>query len=98
MNQVFSDFPAPRQEASLDCGNLRGGQIAGVTPAALDELIHELRQPLSAIDSLAYYLELTCPEERVVAHARRIQSLVLQANHILERAPAPQEDLALEPC
>ncbi|MBV9404045.1 MAG: hypothetical protein JO211_01790 [Acidobacteriaceae bacterium] len=98
MNQVFSDFPAPRQEASLDCGNMRGGQIAGVTPAALNELLHDLRQPLSAIESLAYCLEITAPEERILAHARRIQGLIVEMNRILARAGVRDEQLALESC
>ena len=98
MNQFFSKLPVPRQEASLERGDLRGGQIAGVSPAALDELLHELRQPLSTMESLAYYLELTAQDDKVLTNARRIQGLVLEMNRILARASTRQEELALKTC
>lgn len=58
--------------------------------AELDELIHELRQPLSTIECLTYYLELICADSQTQAHLRHIQEMVLQANHILERASSRQ--------
>ena len=51
----------------------------------LSEFIHDLRQPLEVIETLAYYLELTSSDERVCAHLKKIQSMVLRANEILER-------------
>lgn len=98
MNEVFSKLSIPRKEASLSCGDLRGGQLAGVNPAALDELLHELRQPLSVIESLAYCLELTASEERVRAHLQRIQAMVGQVNGILERTCVCRENLAVKTC
>jgi signal transduction histidine kinase len=85
MNEVFSELSVPRKEVSLSCSNLRGGELAGANPVALDELAHELRQPLSVIESLAYFLELTAAEESTRAHLQRIQAMVVQANRILDR-------------
>ena len=57
-----------------------------LTPADLEELAHDLRQPLSTIECLTYYLELVCADVQTQSHLHRIQEMVLQANHILERA------------
>src|SRR5579871_1207756 len=47
-------------------------------------LAHELRQPLSTIESIAYYLTLILPEdEKVREQLDRIQSLVEQSNWML---------------
>ncbi len=71
-------------------------------PAAvvLETIAHELRQPLSAIESIAYYLSLVLPRDGGPAReqAGRLQQLVEQSNWILtsalqiaDRAPlAPQ--------
>ncbi len=61
--------------------------FAGVlsTPSAMDDLAHEVRQPLSVIESLAYYLEITSTDEKTRVHLQRIQAMVLQANLILKR-------------
>ena len=66
----------------------------------LETIAHELRQPLSAIESIAYYLSLVLPRDGGPAReqARRLQQLVEQSNWILtsalqlaDRAPlAPQ--------
>ena len=61
---------------------------------SFDEFVHEIRQPLGVIESLAYYLELTSTDEKVNAHLRRIQLMVLQVNRILERTSAPEGVLA----
>ncbi len=52
------------------------------------ELIHELRQPLSSIEAIAYYLEMTLPSEQVQArqYMRRLQELVDQSTAVLDRA------------
>ena len=51
----------------------------------LQTIAHELRQPLSAIESIAYYLSLALPRESRPARkqARRLQQLVEQSNWIL---------------
>jgi len=62
----------------------------------LEDFIHELRQPLGVIDSLAYYLELTATDEKSSLHLERIRAMVAQANRILERASAAEPELALD--
>ena len=52
---------------------------------ALETIAHELRQPLSAIESIAYYLTLVLPQDGSPgrAQAARLQELVEQSNWIL---------------
>jgi signal transduction histidine kinase len=58
-------------------------------PASSSEMLgliaHELRQPLSTIESIAYYLTLVLPrdDEKVHEHLLRLQQLVEQSNWIL---------------
>jgi len=54
----------------------------------LRELVHELRQPLSSIEAIAYYLEMTLPPGQVQArqHMTQLQELVAEATAILERS------------
>jgi signal transduction histidine kinase len=52
----------------------------------VEELAHELRQPLSAIESLAYYLEITTESEQTRGHLEQIRFLVDRANQILREA------------
>ena len=54
----------------------------------LEDLIHDLRQPLSAIESLTYYLGLVSTDMQTRMYLESIQKMVMQANHILERAVA----------
>ena len=53
----------------------------------LRELVHELRQPLSSIEAIAYYLEMTLPAGQVQArlYMSQLQRLVEETNTILER-------------
>ena len=62
----------------------------------LRELVHELRQPLSSIEAIAYYLEMTLPAAQVQArmHMTHLQRLVEEANAILER----REGMVRKPC
>ena len=48
-------------------------------------LAHELRQPLSSIESIAYHLSLVLPQadEKVQGSLERIRQLVEQSNEIL---------------
>jgi len=52
---------------------------------ALQMIAHELRQPLSTIGSIAYYLGLILPkgDNRAWEHVARLQQLVEQSNWIL---------------
>jgi len=61
---------------------------SSVTAVALETIAHELRQPLSAIESIAYYLSLVLPRDGGPAReqAGRLQQLVEQSNWILTSA------------
>ena len=54
-------------------------------------LVHELRQPLSSIEAIAYYLEMTLPAEQAQArqYMRTIQDLVAQASSLVHSAAVP---------
>ena len=66
--------------------------VEATSATARDEVvrdfIHDLRQPLSSIEAIAYYLEMTLPAEQLEArqYMRKLQQLVDQANTILHRA------------
>ena len=52
------------------------------------DLIHDLRQPLSSIEAIAYYLEMTLPPDLIQArlYMRRLQQLVDQTSAVLQDA------------
>ena len=54
------------------------------------DLIHDLRQPLSSIEAIAYYLEMTLPPEQIQArlYMRRLQQLVAETSSVLQDAAA----------
>ena len=54
----------------------------------LGTLAHELRQPLSNIEAIAYYLSMILPpgDAKIQAHLARIRELVEQSNWILSSA------------
>lgn len=54
----------------------------------LHDLVHDLRQPLSSIEAIAYYLEMTLPPGQCEAcqYMSQLQSLVAEAHAILERS------------
>ena len=91
-----SPFNALLQEASLAHADIPSRPLTGANPVFSDDLVHELRQPLGVIDSLAYYLELTATDEKSFCHLQRIRAMVAQTNHILERA-VEREEPCLEP-
>jgi hypothetical protein len=64
----------------------------GFHTTALEMLAHDLRQPLSTIDHLAYYLQLISDDPAISVHSQRIQELIEQANRILERAVAANSE------
>ena len=57
----------------------------------LHDLAHDLRQPLSSIEAIAYYLEMTLPAEQLEArhHMSQLQRLVADASVMLDRAVGP---------
>ena len=65
-----------------------GGQIPRVSEDSFINLVHDLRQPLSAIESIAYYLELTIPPDQVQTrvYVSRLQELVMEASTTLSAA------------
>lgn len=65
-----------------------GGKTEEPTDAAFSDLLHDLRQPLSSIEAIAYYLEMTIPAQFVEARAMllKLQDIVQDAGGILERA------------
>jgi signal transduction histidine kinase len=65
----------------------------------LQTIAHELRQPLSAIESIAYYLNHALPRDSRPARkqARRLQQLVEQSNWILTCALQLADDAPLAP-
>src|SRR5258706_10483480 len=72
---------------------------------AFETIAHELRQPLSAIESIAYYLNLVLPQDGSPgrAQAARLHELVEQSNWILtcalqlaDPSPLASEPLDLE--
>jgi signal transduction histidine kinase len=66
------------------------------TEFLLNNLAHELRQPLSTIESIAYYLELALPhsDPRVIEQLTRLRHLVEQSGWIVSDAIA----LSKSPC
>lgn len=56
-------------------------------------LVHDLRQPLSAIEAIAYYLEMTLPAAQFEArqYMAEIQRLVADTSAILERSVCPRK-------
>ena len=65
-------------------------EVSYLAPAPVEEFIHDLRQPLSSIEAIAYYLEMTLPpcQEQARLYMRRVQQLVDEANAILQHAAA----------
>ena len=53
--------------------------------AVLRDLAHALRQPLSAIEAIAYFLNMTLPsgQPETSSHLMRLQELVAESNAIL---------------
>ncbi len=96
MIKVAPSFNVVTQEVPLahrEIISLR--RPAGVNPVLSEEIIHELRQPLGVIDSLAYYLELTSVDEKVYTHLAQIRAMVSQANGILERASDTRREMPI---
>ena len=84
MNTVVSQFTAFLQDAEP----ARDKKVfeTGANPVSLDELIHELRQPLSVIESLTYFIELTTTDEKIAPRLEHIQSMLAKVHHMLEDA------------
>ncbi len=65
------------------------------SPDLIHTLAHDLRQPLSTIESIAYYLTLILPEdEKTREQLDRIQQLVEQSNWMLTSAQLLSDSIA----
>jgi hypothetical protein len=84
MNTVVSPFTAylPDVEPAGDEELLN----TGANPVHLDELIHEIRQPLGVIESLTYFIELTTTDDKIRPRLEHIQSMLAKVHHMLENA------------
>jgi signal transduction histidine kinase len=94
MNQFF-DVSAPGREALLGRLDLTTPQNRELNTSPLEDLVHELRQPLGVIESIAYFLEITAENDQLRGHMQRIQAMVLQANRILEQTSGGGAEKAL---
>ena len=77
--------------------SLGAQKVLPVSQESFYNLIHALRQPLSAIDSIAYCLELTVPVEQAQArlYISRLHQLVVDATSALSRAARESSEPAL---
>ena len=55
---------------------------------AIRNLVHDLRQPLSTIEAIAYYLEMTLPAEQLEArrYLSRLQMVVQESNLLMMKS------------
>jgi hypothetical protein len=67
---------------------VKTGAVPNRAQETIHDLVHDLRQPLSAIEAIAYYLEMTLPAEQLDArrHLAHLQELVCQSDTILSHA------------
>ena len=79
---MASPFNLTTQDVSLAYSEMFNRKLAGANPVLSEEIIHELRQPLGVIDSLAYYLELTAVDERFYAHLEQIRAMAMADDEV----------------
>lgn len=83
---LIPQFSTISRDLSAVARNLEEGHLPS-NGFSLDDFAHELRQPLSTIESIAYYLELVLSKDpNACTHLRKIQEMINQANGILEKA------------
>jgi signal transduction histidine kinase len=72
---------------------------SATTPEVLHDIAHELRQPLSAIESIAFYLSLVLPRDDVKIQDQlgRLQQLVEQSDWILANGIHLAESVVIAP-
>jgi signal transduction histidine kinase len=98
MRQAFGAAPVQSQKEREEPETRDASAFEA--PAVVRHLAHELRQPLSTIESIAYYLEIVLPpqDRKVRFQVEKLQQLVQQASWILSDAvdylqaspPSPQ--------
>jgi hypothetical protein len=84
--QQLTTAPPPSISARTPTSHADSILNATIPITSMDSLVHELRQPLSAIEHLAFYLQLVSEDQVICRHSQRIQDLIGQANEILEKA------------
>src|ERR1700689_145295 len=80
----YSDAPSFSEASSYT-----EASVAIASPEErLHDLVHDLRQPLSSIEAIAYYLEMTLPAGQFEArqYMAQLQRLVADSNAILTRS------------
>ncbi len=94
MNEVQNPSILPPQDVASAGEDLRSFRKPYDSLSCVEEFIHELRQPRVVIENLAYFLEITCSDERTCAHLQQIQAMVLRAHTILEDHEKPNRAFA----
>lgn len=97
----MTEAVAPTLDTRLGVPETRGSSVQAGD--VVRHLTHELRQPLSAIESIAYYLGMVLPEEKkITSQLGRLRHLVEQMNwsltdavHLLQAAPVSPQVLDL---
>jgi signal transduction histidine kinase len=84
MNTFVSQFTAFLQDA--EPAGHEEVRKTGASPVGLDDLIHELRQPLGVIESLTYFIELTTTDDKIAPRLEHIQGMLAKIHHMLEDA------------
>ena len=86
----MSTFESVLQEMPTSLG---AQKVSSVSQESFYNLIHDLRQPLSAMASIVYCLELTIPVENSQArlYISRLQQLVSEASFALAGAARESE-------
>ncbi len=86
MNNAVPHTSVPSKDIPFETGEFQRDRKTGVDPAHMEDLAHELRQPLSTIESLAYFLEITAVDDQTCRHLQQIRLLVHRASRILDHA------------
>ena len=75
---------APTKAAAL----FHDPRLNSVENRTILDMAHDLRQPLSTIEAIAYYLEMTIPVDLIEARGllARVQQLLESTDRILEQA------------
>src|SRR5277367_6253632 len=83
-NSCYTEAPSYLEASVAIASSL----AIGSPEERLRELVHDLRQPLSSIEAIAYYLEMTLPAGQFEArqYMSQLQRLVAETNTILERS------------
>lgn len=89
LSNTMSAVATVLAEAPRETPRYQEASVAIASPEErLHDLAHELRQPLSSIEAIAYYLEMTLPAGQLEArrYMSQLQRLVAETNLILERS------------